>query len=332
MKTNLLTYLYCPNCKSDFRLTNHNNETEILTGKLICENCKETYEIINGVPIFTRFSSNQNHKTKLTANNFAYSWQKFSRTNKEFYKKQFFDWISPINETFLKGKVVLDAGCGKGHHLLMISPYVKEAIGVDISDSAFIAYNNTKHLPNIHIIKADLSYLPIKDGLFDYIYSVGVIHHTEEPKKTTHNLYTKAKENSIISLWVYGKENNDWIIFFINPLRKFITTFFHPKVIHLLSFFFALCLFVILKMIYLPVSKFKFLKPLSKTLFYYPYLSYICNFDFNEINNIIFDHLVAPTSHYFSKKEFEDLTNFNGNKVNIEWHNQNSWRALINKT
>lgn len=329
MKKSLLKYLYCPNCKEDLYLASYNNENEINKGSLKCVDCNETYEILNGVPIFC--TRNNNRKLDLTAQNFAYSWQTFSSTQKDFYQKQFFDWLSPINKDFLKDKFVLDAGCGKGHHLMMISSYVKEAIGVDISDSAFIAYKNTKDLANIHIIQADLNHLPLKGELFDYIYSIGVVHHTEKPKLTTQNLYKKTKKDGSLSLWIYGRENNWWIIYFIDPLRKSITTFFPAGFIHLLSIFFAVPLFLVLKLIYLPVSKFRLLKPLSKILFYYSYLSYICKFDFNEINNITFDHLVAPTSHYLSKKEVEDLISLNGNQTKIKWHNQNSWRIYINK-
>lgn len=329
MKKDLIKYLYCLNCKRDLQLIDYDNEGEISIGKLKCINCNEIYSITDGVPIFTK--SDPNQKVKLTAQNFAYSWQKFSRINKDFYYKQFFDWINPIDENFMKGKLVLDAGCGKGHHLLMISPYVKEAVGVDISDSVFIAYNNIKHLSNIHIIKADLNDLPLKDEIFDYIYSVGVIHHTESPKTTAENLYKKIKKNGVMSLWVYGKENNWWIIYFVDPVRKLITSIFPPAVIYLISLFLAVFLFLVLKLIYLPTSKFKILKPLSRILFYYPYLSYISRFDFIEINNIIFDHLVAPISHYLDRTEIQDLVRLNSASANIEWHNQNSWRAMISR-
>ena len=329
MKKQLLKHLSCLNCKNELELKNYCNNDEIIEGVIGCINCEKKYPIIKGVPIFVEVSSK--NKLKLTAKNFAYSWQKFSRTDKSFYKGQFFDWINPINEDFLRGKFVLDAGCGKGHHLMTISPYVKEAIGVDISDSVFMAYENTKHLQNIHIIQADLNCLPLKDEIFDYIYSVGVVHHTEFPKVTTQNLYKKIKKGGAMSIWVYGKENNWWIISLIDPMRKLITSILPPQIIYILSFFLALFLFSILKLVYSPINKFKILKPFSKILFYYPYLSYICNFDFIEINNIIFDHLVAPISHYLSKNEIKDLINFNSHKAKIEWHNENSWRILISK-
>lgn len=329
MKQSLINYLQCLSCKNNLYLVADSNSNEIPSGYLKCKNCKQEYPILNGVPIFT--SENLNPNVKLTAQNFAYSWQVFSRTNKELYKKQFFDWINPIDESFLKNKFVLDAGCGKGHHLAMISQYVKEGIGVDISNSVFIAYNHTKHLPNIHIIKADLNVLPLKDEIFDYIYSTGVIHHTESPERTTKNIYKKLKRGASMSIWIYGKENNGWIIYFIDPIRKFISNNFHPKAIRIITFFLAIVLYLILKVIYLPVTKVKFLNPLKNILFYYSYLSYISSYDFNEIDNIIFDHIVAPISHYLSKEEVERMVSFDSAKSKIEWHNKNSWRILTKK-
>lgn len=332
MKVKLLQYLSCPDCKHSLKLSGYNsNEQEIIKGELICSLCTKKYSILNGVPVFINHFLNNNHKIKLTAQNFAYSWQRFPQTNKDFYYKQFFDWIKPINEDFLKDKIVLDAGCGKGRHLMIISQYVKEAIGVDISDSVFIAHNNTKHLPNVHIIQADLNYLPLKDETFDYVYSIGVVHHTESPETTIHNLHKKTKKSGSISLWIYGKENNEWIVHLIDPIRKFLTNYMSPEIIHIISFLLTLFLFPILKIIYLPTVKFKILKPLGKVLFYHTYLSYISEFDFTEINSIICDHLVAPVSHYLSKKEVEDMVSINSSKSNLEWHNKNSWRILIAK-
>lgn len=320
MKTSLLEYLCCPHCKAD--LSFYDNS-------LLCNKCNRVYLIQNGVPIFT--DEYLNHKVKLTAQNFAFSWETFFRTDKEFYKRQFFDWISPVTEDHFKGKIVFDAGCGKGRHLLMISPFVKEAIGVDISNSVFIAHNNTKHLPNIHIIKADLNNLPLKDEIFDYIYSIGVVHHTESPKLTTENLFKKLKPDCQLTVWVYGKENNWWIIHLVDPIRKFISAYLHPRIIHFISILLALILFPILKLIYLPVNKIKALHPLQKFLFYYSYLSYICHFDFNEINSIILDHIVAPIAYYLDKNEVKELIDQKSGNTSIEWHNKNSWRVHVKK-
>ncbi len=329
MKKNILNYLCCTSCKNDLFLPDSDLKDEIIEGKLICTKCKKIFNIVDGVPVFTE--DNIESKVKLTAQNFGYSWKKFSTTNKAFYKKQFFDWISPIDEKFLENKLILDGGCGKGHHLLMVSPFVQEAIGVDISDAAFVAYENTKHLSNIHIIKADLNNLPLKNELFDYIYSVGVIHHTEDPSQTTKSLFPRLKNKGIFSIWVYGKENNDWVINYVTPFRNFLTSMFHPKIIYLISLFLAVILFLVLKMIYLPVKKIAILKLLRSLLFYYPYLSYICEFDFNEINNIIFDHIVAPTSYYLSKNDLENMVKPLSDKFLLEWHNKNSWKARVFK-
>jgi uncharacterized protein YbaR (Trm112 family) len=51
MKRDLLDILACPMCKGDLTLeVFEEDEVEILTGKLHCSACKETYPIEEGIP------------------------------------------------------------------------------------------------------------------------------------------------------------------------------------------------------------------------------------------------------------------------------------------
>ncbi|OPY51295.1 MAG: Trm112p-like protein [Methanosaeta sp. PtaU1.Bin060] len=51
MKRDLLDILACPLCKGDLTLeVFEENETEIVTGKLCCNACKECYPIEDSIP------------------------------------------------------------------------------------------------------------------------------------------------------------------------------------------------------------------------------------------------------------------------------------------
>ena len=51
MKRDLLDILACPLCKGDLTLeVFEENETEIVTGKLCCNTCKECYPIEDCIP------------------------------------------------------------------------------------------------------------------------------------------------------------------------------------------------------------------------------------------------------------------------------------------
>lgn len=51
MKRDLMDILACPLCKGDLTLEIfEENEIEIITGKLYCKACNETYPIEDGIP------------------------------------------------------------------------------------------------------------------------------------------------------------------------------------------------------------------------------------------------------------------------------------------
>lgn len=185
------------------------------------------------------------------------------------------------------------------------------------------AYQATKDLPNAHVVQADIFKLPFKRA-FDYAFSVGVLHHTPDPKKAFLSLAGKVKKGGAISAWIYGEENNDWIINYVNPIREGFTSKINQPTLYQLSKLPTLGVFLASKLIYKPLNKTA--KPLAKRLFYNDYLNHLGTFGWREQHNIVFDHLVAPTAFYISREEFEKWWKEIGAKdVEIIWHNQNSW-------
>lgn len=326
MKERLLNYLVCPECGGSFRLEVFEKDgLEIVFGKLICAGCGKEYFIRNTVPRIVDEVARDKEKT---AEGFSYEWQHFKMlTNK--YKAQFLDWIYPVKEDFFRGKIVLDAGCGKGRHVYWSAKFgAAEVIGIDLGETVEVAYENTKDFPNVHIIQADIYRLPFRKDFFDYIYSIGVLHHLPDPGAGFTNLVKYLKQDGTISAWVYGREGNNWIIYFLNPLRIFLTSRLPIGLLRLISFFPALFLQILVKLVYRPVNKIKRLASLKKFLFYNDYLYSISGFSFRENYSIVFDHLLAPTAFYLRRDEFEDWFKKNNlSDITISWRNKNSWRG-----
>jgi SAM-dependent methyltransferase len=59
---------------------------------------------------------------------------------------------------------------------------------------------------------------------FDYAFSVGVLHHLPDPRQGFMSLASRVKPGGRLSAWVYGAENNEWIVRFVNPVREKITS------------------------------------------------------------------------------------------------------------
>ncbi|HEV7796739.1 MAG TPA: hypothetical protein VGO73_01185, partial [Pyrinomonadaceae bacterium] len=83
------------------------------------------------------------------------------------------------------------------------------------------------------------------------------------------------------------------------------------------------------KLIYGPLNRSRGGAGLARQLFYNDYLNAISQFGWREQHTIVFDHLVAPTSHYIGREDFEAWwRSIEAADLTIEWHNKNSWRGF----
>jgi SAM-dependent methyltransferase len=328
MKRKLLDYLACPSCGGDINLHSvlADDGTEIHSGELQCASCGKTFPIIRGIPRFADLQDVEKEK-QATAESFGWSWQQFSHDD-EKYAQQFLDWLAPVQPEFFKDKIVLEGGCGKGRHTRRIAGWgAKDIVAVDLSDAVEVAFASTRGIANAHVIQADIYRLPLR-RVFDYAFSLGVLHHLPDPRAGFKSLVSRVKPGGHASAWVYGAENNGWIVRFVNPVRR-TTSRMNRRMLFHLSKIPTVLMYAATKLIYRPLNRNRAGAKLARHLFYNEYLNYISSFKWREQHSIVFDHLVAPTAFYISHDEFEGWwRDIEATEVVIGWHNQNSWRGF----
>ena len=228
MRESLLEWLLCPVCGNEFQLdTFCCKENEITEGRLHCL-CGQKFPIIAGVPrlvfnglreellqlypdFFNRNSEMFDSKEKLdktdldeskkaTMNRFGYEWLHFHDYNCD----NFAAFVSPLPVDFFKGKIGLDIGCGAGRHALQASQSGAEILAIDISQAVDAAQHNNRANNRVHIIQADVYNLPVKTGIFDFIYSIGVLHHLPEPEKGYRTLIPFLRKGGALFIWLYA--------------------------------------------------------------------------------------------------------------------------------
>ena len=115
---------------------------------------------------------------------------------------------------FLKGKNVLDMGCGSGRFTLALASMgVKKAVGVDLgSEGIEIAKRNAKinNIKNARFIRASVLDLPFKDESFDFVFCKGVLHHTGNFNKGMQEYYRVMTKNGKGFLYLYGNGGIFW--------------------------------------------------------------------------------------------------------------------------
>jgi len=298
-----------------------------MEGQLACDSCQRTFPIIRGVPRFGTPEKLDSGKAA-TAENFGWQWQHFVQSD-ELYADQFLGWIAPVRPEFFQDKVVLEGGCGKGRHTQLAASWgARDVIGVDLSDAVETAFAATRKLENAHIVQADIYQLPFA-RVFDYAFSVGVLHHLPDPLSGFRSLAAKVKNGGSLSAWVYGAENNEWITRFVDPLRKRFSSRISRRALLHISKAPAVLVYLATKLVYGPLNRSPAGAKVARHLFYNDYLSAISQFGWREQHTIVFDHLVAPTSHYIQREDFEEWwLEVEAKDVIVGWHNKNSWRGF----
>ncbi len=97
------------------------------------------------------------------------------------------------------GKEVLDASCGTGYGLKIISEAGPKAVtGVDISAAAIAAAKSRFGDHAAALIEADLQELPFEDDSFDVAISFETIEHVEEPRRALAELRRVLRPEGVL--------------------------------------------------------------------------------------------------------------------------------------
>ncbi len=143
------------------------------------------------------------------AGSFSFQWDAYRNTqldsaqNVGLTKAELFEKAS-LTPGLVDGKILLDAGVGIGRHAEILAEWGAQLVGVDLSTSVDVAYENLKRCDNAMVIQADLGDLPFKPGSFDIISSIGVLHHTPDTKEYTRRLVPLLKEGGMLTMWLYS--------------------------------------------------------------------------------------------------------------------------------
>jgi SAM-dependent methyltransferase len=112
-------------------------------------------------------------------------------------------WLVTQHEATIRGKTVVEFGCGPGRFLDVVATRGGRAVGLELSSAADVARKNFAGNSNVCIVQGDILNPPFKPGVFDYGYTIGVLHHTPSPEVGLQKLVNTVKSGGTIACCVY---------------------------------------------------------------------------------------------------------------------------------
>lgn len=240
MKQRLLQLIVCPLCGGSLscEIFERTTANEIATGLLSCA-CASVYPVIGGIPRLLPPSLQamlwemhpeffEQHRPRLpaqllpaegekraasedratraqrdTARSFGYEWQAFSEMLPD-YESNFRWYFERFEPEAFDGALVLDAGCGTGRHTFyMARSGAREVVAMDFSQAIEVAAHNNRENPNTHFVQADIYHPPFPPRTFDFLYSLGVLHHLPDPERGFQALLPMLREGGYLNIYLY---------------------------------------------------------------------------------------------------------------------------------
>lgn len=144
-----------------------------------------------------------------TVEGFGKEWSRFTQeplTDRE--RAQVFAKYFSLIDWTKKPQRVLDMGCGSGRWDVLVAPLVGELVAADASPEALSVAKRNLQALNISFVECTPETLPFPDGYFDFIFSLGVLHHVPDTQAAIQSLGSKLVPGGTLLVYLYYAFDN----------------------------------------------------------------------------------------------------------------------------
>ena len=180
--------------------------------KLNSSDGNRSWKIVNDIP---RFVTDEHLQS------FGHQWTHFDVAHDD-EDRATFEAKTGVSISELAGKRILDAGCGGGRYAKICGEAGATVFGADHTRAVDKAAQLCGQLRNVQFVQADLKHLPFEPASFDFVFSIGVMHHDAHTRSVFDAVAKMVKPGGRYSVWLYRR--NQWWQEIINSALRSITT------------------------------------------------------------------------------------------------------------
>jgi len=192
-----------------------------------------------------------------------------------------------------RGKDMLDAGCGMGRNSYWPLKWGAKSVTAFDNDEASLrsARTTLSEFENASVVSCDISHTPWEHE-FDIVLCIGVLHHLRQPRLALENFVRALRPGGRLVVWVYSYEGNEWIVRFVSPVRRYLTSRLPVSLVHLLAYGASVPLYYVA----IPLLRRR-----------NAYLQQLSTFPFWHVHSIVFDQLIPAVANYWKRDEVSAL-------------------------
>jgi SAM-dependent methyltransferase len=221
----------------------------------------------------------------------------------------------------LAGCRVADLGSGTGRIVQMLLDVGAAHVTALEPSAAFpvLVANTRADADRVRCLRLPGDALP-PDGDFDYVFSIGVLHHIPDPHPVVRAAFRALRPGGAMGVWLYGKEGNETYLALVEPLRAVTTRLPHAMLAALsavltaaLGLYAAAC-----RVLPLPLRGYM--------------RRVIANLSARKRYLVVYDQLNPAYARYYTRDEARDLLGAAG-FVDVALHHRHgySWTVLGRK-
>lgn len=174
--------------------------------------CSAEYPVVGGVPRFVAAPTG-GRAERATRRAFEEEWRVFGGETRiyggtlaESMRLLFEEFGQPeLTPEWVRGRRVLDGGCGHGRYVAGMADLGAEAYGIDLGAGIDVAARNCAERSGVALVQGDLLQPPFVAGSFDLVFSKGVVHCTPDPRGAVRQLSRLVRPGGFLFVWVYPR-------------------------------------------------------------------------------------------------------------------------------